>query len=151
MLPEILKKHISKLEAIVEQLLDQTPIPYRTATPSSFPETKGVYVIVSSQGEVIRAGKTGEKNATFRQRLYQNHLMGDQAGNLRKQLVESGQCSSLETAKDWIRENCKVRYLEIADSSTRANLEHFMLAVLQPKFCDNNKELRESQNGSSRQ
>ena len=76
--------------------------------------------------------------------------MGNQDGNLRAQLVSSGECSDMEHAKNWIRENCSVRYLEIDDSSTRANLEHFMLAVLEPKFCDNNKELRESQNGSAR-
>ncbi|MGA3262792.1 MAG: hypothetical protein ABSC47_01965 [Terracidiphilus sp.] len=144
MLPEKAKEHISTLVGIVERLLDQTPTPYSSAKPSSFPETKGVYVITSAQGEVLRAGKTGKGNATFRERLYRNHLMGNQEGNLRAQLVGSGECSDMEQAKSWIRENCSVRYLEIDDSSTRANLEHFMLAVLQPKFCDNNKELKES-------
>jgi len=76
--------------------------------------------------------------------------MGNQDGNLRAQLVANGDCSDLESAKSWIRKNCEVRYLEVDDSSTRASFEHFMLAVLQPKFCDNNKELRESQNGSAR-
>jgi hypothetical protein len=150
MLPETVEKHLSELVEIIERLLDQTPTPYRSVKPSSFPETRGVYLIASSQGEVIRAGKTGSGNATFRDRLYRNHLMGNQDGNLRAQLVGSGECSDMENAKRWIRENCSVRYLEIDDSSTRANLEHFMLAILEPKYCDNNKELRESQNGSAR-
>jgi len=144
MLPEIAREHLDELVKTVVHLLDQAPILYSSATPSSFPEAKGVYVITSAQGEVLRAGKTGDKNATLRQRLYRNHLMGDQPGNLRAQLVASGICSDLEGAKNWIRKNCSARFLEIPADSVRANFEHFMLAVLQPRFCDNNRDSKEN-------
>ena len=150
MLPEKVDEHISELRGIVERLLNQAPVSYGQATPASFPETRGVYVIFTSQGEVIRAGKTGAGNATLRERLYRNHLMGNQSGNLRAQLVASGVCIDIERAKDWIRNNCSVRFLEVSDSQTRANLEHFILAVLQPRFCDDNKSLGESLNGGTR-
>ncbi len=143
MLAEKVKEHMSTLEGIVERLLSQTPIPYSKATPSSFPEARGVYAITTLQDEVIRAGKTGQGNATLRDRLYRNHLMGNQSGNLRAQLVASGRCTDLESAKDWIRKNCLVRYLEIDDRALRANAEHFILAVLQPEFSDDNKSLGE--------
>jgi hypothetical protein len=149
MLSDLVEKRIVTLTSIIHRLLDQPPVCYRDATPSSFPETRGVYVIKSHNGEVLRAGKTGQGSATLRQRLYSNHLMGNQNGNLRAQLVGSGQCRDMEHAKNWIRENCLVSFLELDDSSERANVEHFMLAVLKPRFCDDNKSLRGSQNGGT--
>src|ERR1035438_755117 len=99
MLPEVVQGHISGLTKEVARLLDQTPISYRNVKPSSFPETKGIYVTTLLEGEVLRAGKTGGGNATLRQRLYSNHPMGNQAGNLRTQLVDSGQCADMEEAR----------------------------------------------------
>ena len=147
MLPEKLEKHVVELKKFIECLLGQIPISYSDATPSSFPDTRGIYMISTFQGEVIRAGKTGRGNATFRNRLYHDHLMSSTGGNLPMQLVESGQCDNLKHAKEWIRKNCSARIFEVIDNSKRANLEHFMLAVLEPRFCDDNKSLKGSGDG----
>jgi hypothetical protein len=134
---------ISELRKALEKLLGSNPISYSTATPSSFPDQKGIYIISSNDGQILRAGKTGLGNAKLRQRLYSNHLMGSQGGNLPAQLVGSRECSSLLEAKDWIRRKCSVRVLPIEDDATRSRVEHFMLAIVQPRFCDNNRWDRE--------
>ena len=129
-----------RIEVLVNQLsllLSADSVSYSDVTPRIFPEAPGIYVICDRAGFVLRAGKT---SATLRQRLYQNHLMGSQDGNLPAQLVGSGTCTSLSDAKEWIRKNCFVRWLDVGDARERGFLEHFMLAVLEPKFCDKNKQ-----------
>jgi hypothetical protein len=139
MMPQVIDANIAVLRNTLDVLLKQAAVPYSDATPASFPEKKGIYIITSNEGVILRAGKTGSSRATLRQRLYQNHLMGSQSGNLPAQLVGSRQCTDLIGAKAWIRRSCSVRFLPIEDDVARARVEHFMLAVAQPQFCDNNK------------
>jgi hypothetical protein len=121
----------------LSRLLAAPPTNYSTATPKVFPEVPGVYAIFDRDGAVVRAGKT---DSSLQQRLYRNHLMGSQDGNLPMQLVNSGVCGTQGEAKNWIRKNCTVRWLEIENFRERGLLEHFILAVLEPKFCDKNKQ-----------
>ncbi len=44
--------------------------------------------------------------------------------------------ADLPEAKEWIRKNCMVRWLEIDEERERVWLEHFLLAMCQPLFCD---------------
>lgn len=62
--------------------------------------------------------------------------MGNQAGNLRAQLVTGGVCPDLETAKRLMRDSMVVQVLPVQDEAERAWLEHFMLGVLRPRYCD---------------
>jgi hypothetical protein len=61
--------------------------------------------------------------------------MGNQAGNLMAQIVADGVCPK-EAAKGYIRENLAVQILIIEDAAEQRWLEHFMLAVLRPRYCD---------------
>jgi hypothetical protein len=65
--------------------------------------------------------------------------MGNQKGNLRAQLIGCGECADFESAKEWIRKNCEVQYLVVPDEGERSQLEHFMLSLITPRFCDKNK------------
>ena len=130
------KENLSKLEALIEVLSHVQTTPFVDLTPASLPNVPGLYVIIDEQDMVLRAGRTDAQ--TLRDRVYRNHLMGNQQGNLRQQLVRAGVCSDLETAKAWMRKNCAVRvveysWLEQAGLDIRW-AEHFLLAVLQPKF-----------------
>lgn len=84
---------------------------------------------------MLRAGRASGAGG-LRQRIYQNHLMGNQSGNLRAQLVRAGRCESLDEAKDWIRANCEVRFVVTAEEADLRWIEHFMLAALRPEFSD---------------
>ena len=63
---------------------------------SKLPCEHGLYVIYrkdAGDGEVLRAGRTKTAGDGLRQRIYQNHLMGNQKGNLRSQLLADGICA----------------------------------------------------------
>ena len=60
--------------------------------------------------------------------------MGNQSGNLRKQLIRDEVCQTLKEAKEYIRQNMQVQVLVITDDEQRKRAEYFMLAVLNPKY-----------------
>ena len=62
--------------------------------------------------------------------------MGNQAGNLRAQLVNDGVCHDMDAAKSYVRSKLVVQVLVVHEDKQRASLEYVMLAVLQPKYCD---------------
>lgn len=84
---------------------------------------------------MVRAGRTKGAGGLC-QHIYQNHLMGNQSGNLRAQLVRAGWCASLDEAKEWIRSNCEVRFAIIDDIDDLWWIEHFVLAIIRPEFSD---------------
>lgn len=101
-------------------------------------DVHGIYRIFDPRkpDETLRAGRTKTATGGLRQRVYENHLMGSQAGNLRAQLVGDGACADLEMAKRFIRESLAVQIIEVENEEERTWLEHFMLGVLRPRYCD---------------
>ena len=124
------------LEAQLERLLCSMVIAFDEDCRSALPEDHGIYRIFDRKtpGETIRAGRTNSAAGGLRQRVYQNHLMGDQDGNLRKQLVAGQVCANLDEAKAYIRERLAVQVLVVEDKDERTWLEYFMLAVLRPRY-----------------
>ena len=103
---------------------------------SLLPERPGIYrILASSSHETLRAGTT-KSSKSLRQRVYQNHLMGIQSGNIRSQLVKGGMCKDLDEAKDFLKNSCTVQWIVIEDDQERNWAEHFILAILQPTFGD---------------
>ena len=123
--------------AWVERLMATEPVPLDTGVRSRLPEVPGIYAfsLIGQPTAVVRAGRASGAWG-LRQRIYQNHLMGNQSGNLRAQLVRAGRCDSLDEAKQWIRSNCEVRYAIVEDSHDLWWIEHFMLAIVRPEFSD---------------
>lgn len=135
-LPEWIGTRISGLMPVVDRLLNAPVVSFDNKLRSKLPPGPGIYTISRKDavpGAYLRAGKTDK---SLKQRIYQNHFMGDQAGNLRWQLVKDGACGSLDETKPWICGNCVVRFLVIEDGKERSLAEHFMLSVLQPKYAD---------------
>jgi len=90
----------------LDELLLCPKLPFDESLRSKLPEQGGIYAIYkrdAGQGEVLRAGRTKTAAAGLRQRIYQNHLMGNQSGNLRSQLVRDKVCTDIEEAKAWVR------------------------------------------------
>lgn len=75
------------------------------------PEEPGIYRISNplDPATTIRAGRTKTAAGGLRQRVYQNHLMGAQAGNLRAQLITDGVCPDHLSAKRYIRDTLAVQ------------------------------------------
>lgn len=131
--PEVVSR-LDRLEDQLVKLFEGSPIRFDGSCRSALPEAPGVYRIFSAQlfDETVRAGRS---DVTLRQRVYQNHLMGNQSGNLRSQLVRDGSCADLESAKRHIQAEFLVQVLVVPDQRERVWLEHFILAVLRPRYC----------------
>lgn len=125
--------HFNHYYQLLRQFADSPTTSLREG-PSVYPAVPGVYGIrLTGSGEWLRAGRT---DASLRQRIYRNHLMGSQDGNLRAQLVRHHVCQTLEEAKDWMRDYCLVQYMPIVEDGLRHRFEHFLLAALNPRYCD---------------
>ena len=129
---------LQELELRLDELLSSPIIRFDEGCRRGLPGKHGVYRIfqLAQPDHTVRAGRTKTAAGGLRQRVYQNHLMGDQAGNLRAQLVNDGAVVDLVSAKQMIRERYGVQVLVIEDSVERAWFEHFMLGVLRPSYCD---------------
>jgi len=138
-IPDYFEQRISTYRALLARLLTSQALPFDSNLRGSLPERPGIYRIFESDGdtlEALRAGRTKVAAGGLRQRVYQNHLMGDQDGNLRAQLVNDGKCVDKDAAKEYLRERCRVQYLVIENEEERKCAEHFMLAILKPKYSD---------------
>jgi hypothetical protein len=121
------------------KLLDAPKLGFDKYLRSCLPDEHGIYRISlkgSDWKDSLRAGRTKTAQGGIRQRVYGNHYMGDQKGNLRQQLVESGYCINIGEAKVFLQESCEVQYLIIPDYEERKLAEYFVLAILRP-FCSN--------------
>ena len=131
----VIGPRIEALQLQLERLLISTPLGFGKECSSGLPHRPGVYRIfdLSVPDDTMRAGGTA---ASLWQRVYQNHLMGNQSGNLRAQMVQGGVCSDLEAGKRLMRDRLAVQVLIIEDERERVWFELFMLGVLRPRFCD---------------
>ncbi len=137
-MPPDITDWLRRLETLLENLVSSPPIRFDERCRQLLPEEQGIYRIFDPRkpNETIRAGRTKTAAGGLRQRVYQNHLMGNQAGNLRAQLVKDGICSNIEEAKNLIRNDFVVQILLLPDDKERALIEHFILAVLRPRYSD---------------
>ena len=135
---QTLYAQLEELQRQLFRLLRSPAIKFDDGVRRALPEAHGIYRIFdpTEPDKTIRAGRTKTAAGGLRQRLYQNHLMGDQRGNLRAQLVAEGVCRDMEAAKQFIRQKLAAQFLVIENGDDRTCLEHFILAVLKPRYCD---------------
>lgn len=126
------------MPTIVSRLLQAPLNRFDGTLHSRIPDQHGIYAIYridTNDHEVIRAGRTKFGADGLLQRIYRNQYVGQQEGNLRAQLVESGFCPDKGLAKTWMQRNAAIRFLVVEDDATRTWAEYFMLSVLRPRFC----------------
>jgi hypothetical protein len=130
---------IKEVDRILGSLLGAPRLKFDRNLRSSLPERHGLYAISligAEEGEVLRSGRTKTASGGIRQRVYGNHFMGNQKGNLRCQLVADGVCSSIADTKRWIGTHCVVQYTIIDDDEARRWAEYYVLSALRPRYCD---------------
>lgn len=111
--PEWATQRTAQLTAILAQLLNSPRVPFDDRLHAVLPTRPGIYAIyekTAPAGEVLRAGRTKTAAGGLHQRIYQNHLHGNQSGNLRQQLVSKGVCAEISETKSWICANCVVQF-----------------------------------------
>ncbi len=134
------RKHETRFEIgrqVVSRLLSSVRVPMGSATPASFPDEPGLYLFADrSSDEPLRAGES----QSLRSRIYRNHLMGSQPGNLPAQLIAGGEAENQNAAKVWIRARCDVRFLTYGQVESieldRFSAEHFVLGAIRPRFTE---------------
>jgi hypothetical protein len=133
---EVIDSRIAINRSYLERLVAAPYHHFDSRLRSSLPEDPGIYrICMKSSGETLRAGVT-KSSDSLRQRVYQNHFMGNQSGNIRSQLVKAKMCVDLDMAKDFLKNSCSVQWIEIQNNEERTWAEHFMLSIFQPRFSD---------------
>ena len=87
---------LAGLESQLTELLGSPVIRFDDRCRSALPEARGIYRIFdpTKPGETVRAGCTKTAAGGLRQRVYQNHLMGNQAGPGRGVHVDRGELAA---------------------------------------------------------
>lgn len=131
------EKWDSFLNKSIEKLLSIEPVSFKNTTPSKLPALPGVYLIyekVKNKEVALYVGRT--KN--IRNRLYNNHLMGPVSNaRLKKYMTEDDKHACFEDAilaKEYIRENCFVKWIIENDIRKWGALEGYFTARLFPKY-----------------
>lgn len=122
------------LEETSSSLIDGDPINFSTLKPSMIPEQSGVYLISVGEAESEEPYYIG-RTKNLRQRLYNNHLMGPLTNaRLKKYLINSGECKDKSDAKNFIRKNCRVRWIFENDIRKRGAIEGYVTGMVFPKY-----------------
>jgi uncharacterized SAM-binding protein YcdF (DUF218 family) len=131
------KEWLCFLNSSLDSLLAMEPIAFRDIKPIVLPKSAGVYLISETREGVeyvLYVGRT--KN--FKQRIYTNHLMGAvNTARLKKYIIndKSHSCyGNVKSAKQYIRDNCYVRWICIEDMRQRGVIEGYFTAMFFPTY-----------------
>src|SRR5262245_41701376 len=118
---------IAAYKRTIFRLLDGPAIYFSDSRlQSTLPESGGIYAVFQhtrkNSDELLYIGKS----IKLRQRIYKNHLMGSRGqSTLRNKMINSGLVGSNDAVRPFLRINCFVKLVEIADEIDRKATEHF--------------------------
>lgn len=130
----LLSERLEIFTPLLYQLLESQPVGMGDGFTGQIPSGGGVYRIFETGSPVdstVYVGKTGN----FFERLYRNHLQGNQkASTLKRKLIDRGDFGSNQEVKDYFRGRCSVQFLPIDDEHLRHWFEYFAIATLKPRY-----------------
>lgn len=125
----------TQMENLLDTLLSAAAYSFNRALEAVLPEKRGVYAISIGKdcdARFVYVGSTPRSPRGLRRRIYEDHYTKPtNTSDLPKVLMRANHWGSRET-KRWIEENCVVQWMEIEDEKTRAFLEDYATAILQP-------------------
>lgn len=128
------KKWSTFLNTRYGELTNSKPSTFANLTQSKIPKEPGVYLISAKKGKQEVPYYIG-RTKNLRNRLYRDHLMGRFEGaRLKKYLVENGECEDITEAKEFIKKNCRVRWITEEDIRNRGAIEGYATGLLFPKY-----------------
>lgn len=131
-----LASRIAIAETLTDQILSAPKYYFSDLKPSMLQDGLEVVYAITHQysGEVLYVGRT--KN--LRQRLYNNHLMGPVTNaRLKKYLIEDSnvpEVTEIESAKEYLRQNCYFQYLPASDIRKRGQIEGLLSFMLNVRY-----------------
>ena len=132
---EILEDRRQELAAIVTVLVEKQALDYDyelIRDTNTVPDSGGLYLFSqkdASVGEYLYAGKS----ANLRDRIGNQHLDMNVPSNMLGMVMRVHNLDK-QQAKLWIRDNCRVRWVQVESRQLRAFAEDYMIAVLRPKW-----------------
>ena len=137
-LPDDFNSRIAHAVQLLQEMMQSSGLRFDSHLRSRLPGEHGIYRIYDERQPniTLRAGRTKTAAGGLRQRVYSNHFMGDQEGNFRQQMVDCGRCANLGSAKQFLKDHCRVQLVVINDAEERKWIEHFILSILRPIHCD---------------
>ena len=122
-----------KLLSSLNELCNKYSIRFKDILPRDLPDRSGVYLITKVEDD-FEIPYWLEWADSIKHRIHGGLLMGGFARkSLKKELVARNICSSIEEAKQFIRENCAVRWLRVKDPRFRNALAYFGQGIMVPK------------------
>ena len=126
---------LSHANEVLERLFDSDVFTFKQLVPSVLPPTAGVYAIFDTTDDMcLYVGRT--KN--LRNRLYTNHLMGSTTNaRLKKYLIEDSTLTDIDDkmkAKQFIRERCYFRFIEVSGTVERGQIEGLLSYLLNVRY-----------------
>jgi excinuclease UvrABC nuclease subunit len=124
-------------------LLESPRKRFSSLAEKDVPETAGLYIIYSEEAfEVFYAGKANKRKKPsawgqpdgLRFRIMKNHLAYQGNDNFVKYVMEEFGLASRSDARNFIRKECSVHWLEVDDEQRLFVLEHLAIAALRPRF-----------------
>ncbi len=125
-----LEKRLPKLKKYADEILKQDTIRLTDLKYSQIPEKSGVYIIYNNK-KVIYIGNT----QNLRNRIYRNHLMGEERSSILKKKIMKERNLSRSKAKEYMKKYLSVRY-RIIPTSKIDSVEHFLISLFVPKYND---------------
>lgn len=129
-------QRLQEAREIANQLLSSERIDFKGLTPSRLEDGLPVVYAITDRrdGKVLYVGRT--KN--LRRRLYTNHLMGPESNaRLKKYLTEDPErpdIPDMDTAKQYLIENCYFQYIPVTDMRTRGQIEGLLSYLLDVQY-----------------
>jgi hypothetical protein len=128
---DVLVRNIQAYFDELAGLLDSPRKRFSSLAEKHVPETPGLYVIYREEPfEFFYAGTTTD----LRFRIVKNHLAYHGDDNLVQYIMKDFGLASCSDARNFIRKECSVHWLELGDQQRLFYLEHLAIAALRPRF-----------------
>lgn len=138
-LAETLDMRKAQCEQLLRLLIEANPASFDAALATELPIAHGLYAISmidAPEGEYLHAGKTKRGRSGLRGRVWDQHYQtGGSAGDLIEKLKARRYGVNAREAREYITQNCQVRWIVGEDDILRGWAEHYVLAVLRPIWC----------------
>lgn len=126
------------LKSKLNELLIADRLEFKTLIPRKITQEGGVYIITDSRNPGNEIPYYIGRTKNLRRRIYTNHLMGPLTNaRLKKYLVNDPVQERIldkNSAKEFIRENCSVRWIVEQDYKFRGYYEGYFTGVLKPQY-----------------
>lgn len=122
----------------VQEIVSADGLDFLNLKKKDLPQYGGVYLITDTRNFQNEIPYYIGRSKNLGQRIYTNHLMGGLSNaRLKKYLIKDPShdwITDKDSAKEFIRQNCKVRWILEGDYKMRGYFEGYLTGLLKPQF-----------------